>query len=33
MSISDIGNSILYYMEEMNTFGGHMANYKCIDTC
>ena len=32
ISISDIGNDIIYYMEEMNSFGGHLTNYMCIDT-
>ena len=32
ISISDIGNNILYNMKEINSFGGHLANYICIDT-
>ena len=32
ISISDIGNDILYNMKEINSFGGHLANNICIDT-
>ena len=30
ISISDIYNDILHNVKEMNSFGGHLANYICI---
>ena len=30
ISISDIYNDILHNVKEINSFGGHLANYICI---